>query len=196
MYYCGVELVTHMFGDFISVVTFSDLSWYYPVWLYARVFLFMILAAPFGEILFNPLHRLQHASSSYSVSHKYHHNFTNELCGLVFFSGTAIDDFMMAASLVWSLFLHVGFFYSLGLLNGYMCTSLFYIIWGLSTYAHSHNSDLATLVLPIPDDKNFVSYHRQHHLDPSCNMGLCEQGDIFWDWVLGQQTIKKTTKKK
>eukprot|EP01060_Flectonema_neradi_P015701 TRINITY_DN2235_c0_g1_i2.p1 TRINITY_DN2235_c0_g1~~TRINITY_DN2235_c0_g1_i2.p1 ORF type:complete len:151 (+),score=23.13 TRINITY_DN2235_c0_g1_i2:676-1128(+) len=148
----------------------------------------MLLAGPFNELLFNPLHRLQHASTSYSSSHKHHHMYTTELCGLAFYSGTAFDDILMAVSTGIMMVVHFATFHYLGLLGGYICTPLYYSVWSLSTYAHSHNKDLFSLILPIPEDKNFITYHRQHHVDPTCNMGL---SDRFWDWVLGQNTIKK-----
>eukprot|EP01060_Flectonema_neradi_P029134 TRINITY_DN3958_c1_g1_i1.p1 TRINITY_DN3958_c1_g1~~TRINITY_DN3958_c1_g1_i1.p1 ORF type:complete len:340 (+),score=6.35 TRINITY_DN3958_c1_g1_i1:69-1022(+) len=184
----------YLFGEVITIMTFPKISLLYPLWMYARLTLFMVLAAPLGEVFFNPLHRLQHASSSYVSSHKVHHKFTNDLCGLVFFSGTLFDDMLMSVSLCGSLVINVSLFYYSGFLQGYLCTPLMYTMWALSTYAHSHNEGLANLFLPIPEGKNFILYHRQHHLDPASNMGLCREGDMFWDWILGQRTVTKIAK--
>ena len=49
----------------------------------------------------------------------------------------------------------------------------------------------ARLMAPLPDGLNFVAYHYVHHLSPSHNYGLTEPSDMFWDKMLGVNTIKK-----
>eukprot|EP01060_Flectonema_neradi_P006282 TRINITY_DN1420_c0_g2_i2.p1 TRINITY_DN1420_c0_g2~~TRINITY_DN1420_c0_g2_i2.p1 ORF type:complete len:324 (+),score=51.78 TRINITY_DN1420_c0_g2_i2:809-1780(+) len=183
--------ITHLYGRSITVVTFSSMTIPSLLWAYARLFVFIILGGPTADVFFNPLHRIEHAASSYKQNHKHHHMYVKDLCGLVAYFGTVADTFIMGASISGGLVLQILILQTVGLFDGYLCTLMYYTFWCLVTYAHSHNQDLASLIVPVPEEQNFIAYHRKHHLDPNCNMGASPQGDKFWDWVLGQKTVSK-----
>eukprot|EP01060_Flectonema_neradi_P010077 TRINITY_DN1720_c3_g1_i1.p1 TRINITY_DN1720_c3_g1~~TRINITY_DN1720_c3_g1_i1.p1 ORF type:complete len:321 (+),score=42.07 TRINITY_DN1720_c3_g1_i1:52-1014(+) len=189
--------VSHWFGnDNFVVNTTNDLYDYtfFPS-SYARMFLKMALGGFFSDMLFNPLHRLQHHRHGYQHDHKHHHQYTDKLCGLAFFTGTFTDHVIMSCSVALGFMAEMYMFHCLGFLHGYMSSGMYHFAWGLATYAHSHNENLSTMILPIPEEQNFITYHRMHHIDPKCNMGFTKAGDQFFDWLFGQETCRKCNSK-
>uniref|UniRef100_A0A7S4IHZ8 Fatty acid hydroxylase domain-containing protein n=1 Tax=Odontella aurita TaxID=265563 RepID=A0A7S4IHZ8_9STRA len=153
---------------------------------------FMFLVPTVGvlsDLIFCPLHRWLHAPCRYSQQHKGHHEFMGQLTSLVIYHGDIKDDLLMSVSIN----LGVIFYFYLASLVG-LEKSIFSTVTVLlnsfnGMFSHAHDIRCAGLIVPLRDEMNFAAYHRLHHLYPNCNFGLTMPSDLFWDKVLGQNTI-------
>eukprot|EP01060_Flectonema_neradi_P008023 TRINITY_DN15727_c0_g1_i1.p1 TRINITY_DN15727_c0_g1~~TRINITY_DN15727_c0_g1_i1.p1 ORF type:complete len:311 (+),score=41.62 TRINITY_DN15727_c0_g1_i1:65-997(+) len=162
--------------------------------LYGQFVLLLFVTSVTADLIFCPAHRFMHRYQ-YALNHKEHHIYTTNLCGLVFYSGTVIDDIVMAFAVSCfglPVYLHLLSFFSVSF-SSLISTPVLYTAYHIAVYAHSHNTSLATLLIPfLPNSLNFIAYHNLHHLDPACNMGLTEVGDRVWDLLLREKTIRPT----
>jgi len=156
-----------------------------------RFMCLLIFSGLFSDLLFSPMHRLLHHGRVYGLMHKTHHEFTNTLTSLVLYHGELLDDFLMPFTVTIGGGLYTVFASMIGC-SAYSNVCEYLIIMA-TLLSHAHDTRCARLLAPLPDELNFVAYHYVHHLTPSNNFGLTEPSDLFWDWLLGVNTIRKMT---
>ena len=144
-----------------------------------------------SDLIFSPMHRLLHHPRLYTLQHKQHHEYTNNLTSLVLYHGALLDDFLMPLTTAFGGALYVGLCGLVGLHGSAFSSVSGYLIIFNTLLSHAHDTRCARLMAPLPDSLNFVAYHYVHHLSPSHNFGLTEPSDKLWDALLGVSTIKK-----
>lgn len=196
MIYCSVSIFTdwcnaRFIGTSVDIVT----SLGYATCFYELLrFVGSVLGVgTMSDLIFSPLHRAMHHPAVYKDIHKEHHAFQDDLTSLVIWHGTILEDILMPATTI------IGsFFYSLLVFSvlGVNPVSNFtkYLSLCNVMFSHAHDHRLASLIVPLPEDLNFAAYHRRHHLNPAKNFGLTKPSDIFWDTVLGTDTILEPKK--
>lgn len=183
---------TFMAPDLTQIVTdFSPLS-------LAKEVLRFVAAAPFcsifTDLIFSPMHRLEHAIA-YKYHHKKHHSYTNEINSLVLYHGAYLDDFMMPVTMTIGYFAYARLAGALGLGASAFSNVSEWLLLMNTLLSHAHDARCASLILPVPDSLNFAAYHRVHHLNVARNFGLTLPSDIIWDKILGVNTIEMDTEK-
>lgn len=152
-------------------------------------FMIVLMGVGFlGDLIFSPLHRLEHHRLTYASHHKVHHEFTNKLTALVLYHGTLLDDFLMPmttaiGAVIFAELIHWSGFQVYGSSNLSELLMLFNTM-----FAHAHDVRCANLMFPLPNYLNFSAYHQVHHLNPGKNFGLTLPSDLIWDKLLGVQT--------
>jgi len=184
-------LLRNVFGGDASMVRQTS----YTPWAFALEWLrtghYLSLAGIFTDLVFSPMHRLTHHPLIYKRLHKGHHATTTQLSGLELWRGHALDDIIMAATIIVGFSATMVICTRLGL--GYafnpLSNTAWYIYQVYLPYSHASDSRLAALIAPMPEALNFAAYHHVHHQDPSKNYGLTLPSDLLWDTLLGARTI-------
>jgi len=144
-----------------------------------------------SDLIFSPLHRLAHHPRLYHGHHKSHHDYTTKLTALVLYHGALLDDFLMPFTTSVGGALYVILLSLFGLQGEAFSSLQVYLLIFNTLLSHAHDTRCARLLAPLPDDLNFVAYHYVHHLSPTNNYGLTKPSDMFWDRLLGVDTIRK-----
>eukprot|EP00929_Paragymnodinium_shiwhaense_P010144 TRINITY_DN114644_c0_g1_i1.p1 TRINITY_DN114644_c0_g1~~TRINITY_DN114644_c0_g1_i1.p1 ORF type:complete len:318 (+),score=36.97 TRINITY_DN114644_c0_g1_i1:77-1030(+) len=142
-----------------------------------------------SDLMFSPMHRLMHHSKIYALNHKTHHSYTNKLTSLVLYHGELLDDFLMPITTTLGGYIYHWILMQCGFADQAFSNVVGYLIIFNNILSHAHDVRCASLIVPLPDSLNFAAYHRVHHLNPNANYGLTRPSDMFWDAVLGQDTI-------
>ncbi|CAE8641670.1 unnamed protein product [Polarella glacialis] len=158
----------------------------------AKEALRFVVAAPFcsmfTDLIFSPLHRLEHRFA-YASHHKEHHNYVDKINSLVLYHGAYLDDFMMPVTTIIGYFAYARLCCFIGMEASAFSNISEWLLLFNTLLSHAHDERCASLILPVPDSLNFAAYHRVHHLNVAKNFGLTLPSDMVWDRILGVNTI-------